>query len=945
MAVFNSTLGVYNHTAFPSSCPPHTAQSCHLGTFGPVVTFISATISSGSPPPGMEPFVCPGGSSALWMIGAPEAVGVFVYQIDALMSDGSHTFWDVTSHTIALGAGCPTITITPAPPLPDAFEGVAYNAGAGVTFAASAGLAPFAWDLTEGSDALPAGLSLSGAGVLSGTPDPATAGTYNLVVRVVDDNGCTGVRVYALEVLELQPIVVLPVPPIPDGIRGVTYEGEQFTATGGTGAPYDFTIEDGELPPGLELSIDGELEGLPTAAGSYTFTVRATDPDANFGEREYTIDVAGLRIIIAGEDVTIEVAEADLELGLNRQATGSLEVGDGYIPARGADVLIYARDGVTPIFGGLVLVRRIQGMTESNPANRGNVDLVDYSIFFEDADPITIVSTVSQDLEDVIAEIVLQSLAVYGITYTPTATGQTVPPIEWVEITVPDAFKRITDATGVVFRVLPLKALDVFVPLADPAPVSITDANVNAFDLSWQDPPNLAKNTVDLLCGPTGNGVATQRWTSDGIATEYEVDIQAVIGDAQPARSAHAFIGYAPATNFADGETVTLGSSTYTFRAALVGDVAGEVLIGADGEASLVNLIAAITNAGGAGYAPSTPVNADATAFLRFPDQLAANALVAGAAGNSIPVSDTAANSFWYGEGTIPLETMQLGSDASGAAGWTQGYILEDPDGAAVARTISVGAPGTATYAWDVHDGRGTISIDLGPVAPAGTVLELKYLAVYPFHARVPASLPPGTAPLTFREDHPEIVDYAAGIALATQILVRESADRRELEVFTDVDGFLPGQALDVNTTHRGGIVAEFLVAGVRIKLVNAELWEYSITGQQSDEYAGSYVDQWKALTSGGSSSAAPGTIVDGGAAIAGDIYSDGRQSFRADQSMGGHKLRFVDDPEAAQDAATKAYVDTAAADAGYFEPLTNGDPVAPEIVFDSDGDVIMVEL
>lgn len=900
MAVFVSTLGKYHNTQFPSPCGPHTDPNVvHVATHGPVVTMVSATISSGSPPPGLEPFVCVPAQSALYMVGVPTALGVYAYVIDTLMSNGSHLFWSVTSHTIQLAAGCPLITISPASPLPDVFDTEPIS----IPLSAAGGTAPYTWAVAEGST-LPAGLALSAGGVLSGAA--TTPGSYTFAIRATATGGCVGIKVYALEVLAIDPITLDP-PTLPNGTRGVGYL-ELVTAEGGIGVPYVFTLEDGALPPGVELDEGGAIFGLPTEAGSYTFTVRATDGGANFGEEEYTIAIAGLRIVIDGEDVTPEIAACEIELGLNRQATATLEIGDDYVPARGVPVLIYARDGVTPIFGGIVLTRRLSGMTDNNPANKGSIDCVDASIFFDDADPVTLNSPTTEDLEDVIASIVAQSLAVYGITYTPTATGITVPPrTDWTDLTVPDAFKRITDATGIVFRTDPLRALKVFRPLDDPAPVTITDANLNAFALSWADPPSLPRNTVDLLCGPTGNGVTTQEWTADGIETSWEVDIQAVIGDYYPGARAHAFLGPTGPGNFAAGETVTLGSSTYTLRASLVGDVAGEVLIGADINASLANLVAAIVDSGAPVYAPSTPVNADADGFMRYPDQLAVNALAIGVAGNSIAVSTSSAAAFWYGEGTIPLSTLQLGADPAGAAGWTQGYILEN---GVLSQTLGSPPGAGAYYSWDVTAGRGTVAVDAGATPAAGTVLRLVYLAVFPFHARVSS----GSPPITFREDHPEIVDYAAGIALATQILVRESANARELDVFTDVDGFLPGQELDVNTTYRDGLVAAFLVATVRILLVNAELWEYRIAAQETDEYAGSFVEQWKALTSGGSSSSSsPGTLTAGGPINAGDIYSDGRTSFRADQSMGGNRLTFVEDPAAPQDAATKAYVDAAA--------------------------------
>jgi hypothetical protein len=56
------------------------------------------------------------------------------------------------------------------------------------TLAATGGDGALVWSLDSG--ALPTGLSLSGAGVISGTP--SAAGTFNFTVRVADSDGVTG---------------------------------------------------------------------------------------------------------------------------------------------------------------------------------------------------------------------------------------------------------------------------------------------------------------------------------------------------------------------------------------------------------------------------------------------------------------------------------------------------------------------------------------------------------------------------------------------------------------------------------------------------------------------------------------------------------------------------------------------------------------------------------
>ena len=78
-----------------------------------------------------------------------------------------------------------TLTVTPfqittTSPLPAATEGTAYS----VTLTASGGVTPYKWKPTG---TLPAGLTLSKAGVLSGTvADTVTPGTYQISVKVKD---------------------------------------------------------------------------------------------------------------------------------------------------------------------------------------------------------------------------------------------------------------------------------------------------------------------------------------------------------------------------------------------------------------------------------------------------------------------------------------------------------------------------------------------------------------------------------------------------------------------------------------------------------------------------------------------------------------------------------------------------------------------------------------
>ncbi len=65
----------------------------------------------------------------------------------------------------------------------------------------------------------------------------------------------------------------------------------QFSAVGGQ-ASYQWSHVDGPLPPGLTLNQDsGVLTGTPGQVGDYTFTIRATGADGDWGSELFTLRV------------------------------------------------------------------------------------------------------------------------------------------------------------------------------------------------------------------------------------------------------------------------------------------------------------------------------------------------------------------------------------------------------------------------------------------------------------------------------------------------------------------------------------------------------------------------------------------------------------------------------------------------------------------------------
>ncbi|TSC27385.1 putative Ig domain-containing protein [Corallococcus sp. Z5C101001] len=161
--------------------------------------------------------------------------------------------------------------------LPEATEARPYS----VTLSATGGRAPFAWSVTSGS--LPSGLSLSTAGVLSGTPKSEGAA---FTLTATDVNGRTASRELVLSVisstLEVKTVGLV------DGRVGEPYAAT--LAASGARPPLTWSFT-GTLAAGLTLAADGALSGTPTAAGSVSLTVTVRDADGRTASRQLPLTV------------------------------------------------------------------------------------------------------------------------------------------------------------------------------------------------------------------------------------------------------------------------------------------------------------------------------------------------------------------------------------------------------------------------------------------------------------------------------------------------------------------------------------------------------------------------------------------------------------------------------------------------------------------------------
>ncbi len=215
-----------------------------------------------------------------------------------------------TTQTVTLSVPAnPTIT-TAAGALAGATFGAVYS----TALAGTGGIAPYTWSLTQG--ALPAGLTLSSSGVISGTP--SSVGTTSFTVTLTDSGSPALTATAAFTITTIYPPVSITTTALPNGVENTSYAAS-LAATGGSGAGYTWTVTSGTAlsAVGLTLAPSGAITGTPNAGeNSAPLTVQVTDSSGN-------------------------TATATLSLTVTSAAfTG--EVLSGTTPVNGATIQLYA---------------------------------------------------------------------------------------------------------------------------------------------------------------------------------------------------------------------------------------------------------------------------------------------------------------------------------------------------------------------------------------------------------------------------------------------------------------------------------------------------------------------------------------------------------------------------------------------------------------------------
>jgi CSLREA domain-containing protein len=304
--------------------------------------------------------------------GLPVVAGTYNFIVKAQIGDCSSG-----AQSYSLVVNCPTITISPGS-LPNGTVGTGYSQ----TVAATPATGAYLFAVSSGS--LPTGLTLNAIGTLSGTP--SANGTFNFSVTALGFGTCPSApKAYSITIGGGGcPTITLP----------------NITTSGSVGSPYNesvaaspagsytYTMTSGAPPTGVTFySAAGLLFGYPTAAGSYSFTIKATDSNGCMASKDYTVNIglgfspAFLQDATVGRgytqrfqplgtasSVSFTMAEGKLPKGLSLATDGTLsgtptEKGSYPLRLRVADsansgtqqVTLKVNDASAPVVGGSIV--------------------------------------------------------------------------------------------------------------------------------------------------------------------------------------------------------------------------------------------------------------------------------------------------------------------------------------------------------------------------------------------------------------------------------------------------------------------------------------------------------------------------------------------------------------------------------------------------------------
>ncbi len=191
-------------------------------------------------------------------------------------------------------------------------------------------------DVTTGNNTVPSAAGFScGVGY-----DPCTGlGTADATALVNNWAAC--------------PAITLSPSALANGIDATAYSAT-ILASGGA-APYTYAVTSGSLPGGLALSSSGALSGTPTASGSSSFTVTATDANGCAGSQAYSLTILVQPPVVTGvtklaNPFRLKVTGSNFKSGIQVFIGGSATPWSKTLPKRSTLLLLKGGASLKALF-------------------------------------------------------------------------------------------------------------------------------------------------------------------------------------------------------------------------------------------------------------------------------------------------------------------------------------------------------------------------------------------------------------------------------------------------------------------------------------------------------------------------------------------------------------------------------------------------------------------
>ncbi|MBM3091427.1 hypothetical protein GFB56_11435 [Ensifer sp. T173] len=268
-----------------------TSYNQALSTSGGTGPYSYSLVAGSNLPPGLSL------SSSGVISGTPTGSGPYNFTVRVV--DSTTPTANTLDKAYSVLIAPPAIDVTPDTP-PHGGVGTAYS----VQFSASGGTPGYTY--TRDSGSLPAGLTLSASGLLSGTPSAVGSSTFNLKVQDSTTISTGGVHFITQNVTvtvnAFPPVSLTPAggTALSAGVVGTSYSNASISASGGSGT-ITYAVTAGALPAGLGINgSTGAITGTPTvgAIGTANFTVTATAATSGSASASYSITVSAPPVVL-----------------------------------------------------------------------------------------------------------------------------------------------------------------------------------------------------------------------------------------------------------------------------------------------------------------------------------------------------------------------------------------------------------------------------------------------------------------------------------------------------------------------------------------------------------------------------------------------------------------------------------------------------------------------